>query len=177
MALAISASLLGATAVAVHASSRAYRINQEQSLLMQRCRLAMNRMLTEIRTSHAHSPLDSSVIDEFAAGQAVVDCGIQMYEPDGTFHAYRYDASARRLETQRNGEWHTLLNGVDAFTVTMQPMRSANSLKTGGGYDLLQRASITLTVRTTAETSEASETTGRQTVSLSSSVTPRANAW
>jgi hypothetical protein len=59
----------------------------------------------------------------------------------------------------------------------MEPMRSATSIKTGGGYDLLKRATVNITVRTTEENSLASETTGTQTLTLSASVMPRRNVW
>jgi len=61
--------------------------------------------------------------------------------------------------------------------MTLEPMRSSTSIRTGGVYDLLSRATILLTVRTADNTVMNSETTGDQTVTISSSVMPRRNVW
>jgi hypothetical protein len=70
-----------------------------------------------------------------------------------------------------------LAYGVEDFNVRMEPMRSATSIKTGGGYDLLKRATVNITVRTMDTNTQASETTGTQTLTLSASVMPRRNVW
>ena len=56
IALSISAILLTATAVAVDASFKAYAANQEESSLLQQGRMALNRMVTSIRTPTRPQP-------------------------------------------------------------------------------------------------------------------------
>jgi hypothetical protein len=92
--------------------------------------------------------------------------------------SYVYNSTTKQLTQIQNGSTYVLLDGVDNFQIKLEPMQSANSIKTGAmTYDLLMRATILLTVRTNSQTSSASETTGTQTITLSSSVEPRRNIW
>lgn len=75
------------------------------------------------------------------------------------------------------GKSHVMCDGVETFTVRMEPMRSADSIRTGGSWDLLKRATLLLTVKTNNNTSTKGEGIGKQTVTLSASVMPRRNAW
>jgi Tfp pilus assembly protein PilW len=177
IALAISAMLLTATAVALDASFRAYRINQEQAALIQRARLAAHRVLTSIRQSEAHAPSTTALLDNFAAGQVINDSGIQMFDDAGNLVVYRFDDATDRLIMRSAGVDRTLLEGVGTFSVTIEPMRSATSIRTGGPFDQLSRATILLTIRSTTGTSSNTEMTGNQTVTISSSVMPRRNVW
>ena len=177
ISLAITATLLTATAVAINASFDAYEVNQEQATLMQRGRLSLHRLLTTIRTTREHCPADDELAADFATGKLVADAGIQMYDDDDVLHVYQYQPDTKRLVHQASGETHVLLEGVEQFQVKFEPMRSAASVKTGGGYDLLKRATILLTIRTNDTVAHASETTGTQTLTLSSSVMPRRNIW
>lgn len=177
IALAIAATLLAATTVAIDASFKAYHVNQEQATLMQRARLAMHRMLTQIRVCAEHGPHDGSLTDDFAAGRVVSDGGIEMFDASDVLYTFWRDADTHRLIVDVDGESHVLLEGVDDFQVKLEPMRSSTSIKTGGAYDLLKRATLVLTIRTNDATSADGETTGLQTVTLSSSVMPRRNLW
>lgn len=177
IALAISSMLLTAVGVALDASFLSYKVNQEQSTLTQRARLTMHRILTSVRQCDAHAPSTSSLLDDFALGVRVNDVGIAMIDESGDDIVYSYDTANQRVLCEINGVERVLLEGVTSFQVTLEPMRSAESIRTGGGYDLLNRATVLLTVRTTAETSMNSETTGQQTVTLSSSAQPRRNVW
>jgi len=178
IALAISAMLLTATAVAIDASFKSYRINQEQASLIQKARLAANRILANIRQTEAHAPYTTSLLANFAAGQTVTDTGIQMYDDAGTLTRYYLDATNQRLMMRTGSSTpRVLLEGVTNFSMTLEPMRSSTSIRTGGVYDLLSRATILLTVRTADNTVMNSETTGDQTVTISSSVMPRRNVW
>jgi hypothetical protein len=56
-------------------------------------------------------------------------------------------------------------------------MKSPTAIRTGGAYDLLMRATITLTVKTTGNAGDIDEKFGGQTVTLSTSVMPRRNVW
>jgi prepilin-type N-terminal cleavage/methylation domain-containing protein len=177
LALAISAMLLTATAVAVDASFKAYANNQEQSSLLQQARMALNRMVTSIRTSDSHAPADFKLLVDFKNGKKVTGTAIGMFQEDGTNIVYRYDAGKQQLLADIRGSSYVVARGVQAFAIVMEPMRSEEALRTGSGYDLLRRASIQLTIGTTAQTAQSSETTGKHPVTLSVSVTPRRNSW
>ena len=76
-----------------------------------------------------------------------------------------------------DGKTYPLIRGVESFSVTLEPMRSPSAARTGAGWDLLRRATVQMTVRTTEETSMATEGVGRITLTLSGSVMPRRNTW
>jgi len=177
LALSISALLLTATAVAVDASFKAYANNQEESSLLQQSRMALNRVVTSIRTSDTHAPTDPTLLVDFKAGFKVTGTSIGMFQEDGTNIVYRYDVARKQLVSDIKGKSYILARGVEAFSVSMEPMRSEEALRTGSSYDLLRRATILITLRTTAETAQPSETTGKHPVTLSVSVTPRRNSW
>lgn len=177
IALAISAMLLTATAVALDASFRAYRINQEQSSLIQRARLAIHRITTTIRQCEAHAPATSALLDDFATGQNVTDTGIAMYNDAGDLVRFSYDSVTQRLSMTQGGTTRTLVEGVTQFQVVLEPMRSSTSVRTGGVYDLLSRATLLLTVRNSSDTASSTESTGQQDITVSTSVMPRRNIW
>ena len=177
IAMSISASLLTAVAVAVDACFRGYKINQEQAILMQRSRVAQHFICTNIRTTKLHAPLSAEQKLAFDSGATVSDTGVEMIDLNERIVRFEWDAPTKRLLVTAEGRTNVLAYGVENFDVRMEPMRSAVSIKTGGGYDLLARATVNLTVRTTEENSEASETTGTQTLTLSGSVMPRRNVW
>jgi len=177
LALAISAMLLTATAVAVDASFKAYANNQEQSSLLQQSRMALNRMVTSIRTSDSHAPTDFTLLVDFKNGKKVTGTAIAMFQEDGTNIVYRYDSAKQLILADVRGKSYTVARGVQAFAIIMEPMRSEEALRTGSGYDLLRRASIQITIGTTNQTAQSSETTGKHPVTLSVSVTPRRNSW
>ena len=177
IALSISALLLLATAVAVDASVRAYKNNQEQSTLIQRARIAIDRLTTVIRTTKDHAPYTATAASAFATGQTVTDIGIDLFDVNGIETDFRYDAPTQRILAVVAGKTYVLASGVTAFSIKLEPMRSPESIRTGGGWYLLQRATISLTVRTTGNTATASETTNTQSVTLSASVMPRRNTW
>src|SRR3954469_1336556 len=177
IALSISAALLVATAWALDASIRAYQINQEQSGLIQRARVALYHIITSIRTTDAHVPDSTALRSDFSSGVIVTDGGITMYDLNNQVLTYRYDVANQRLLAITNGQTYTMAEGVTQFTVKMEPMRSDESVRTGGSWDQLRRATITISVRTNGKTSIAGDTTGRQVITLSASTMPRQNAW
>jgi len=177
IALVISALLLTATAAALDSSFKAYTANQEQSSLMQQSRIAMNRMITTIRLSETHGPYNSTPLASFSIGSTVTDHGISMYDQDDNLVTYRYDSTNKLLYCATEDAERVMLEGVEQFDVVMEPMRSAASIKTAGAYDLLRRAIITLSVKTTENTAGVGESTGNQVVTLSAAVAPRRNAW
>src|SRR5688500_9811580 len=52
------------------------------------------------------------------------------------------DAALHRLHLPEPPSRRHDCEGVEAFTVRMEPMRSAASIRTGGRWDLLKRATI-----------------------------------
>jgi hypothetical protein len=178
IALAISATVLAAVALAVDATFRAYSINQEQSDLMQRARLAMYRIVTTIRVTSAHQPLGNAALADFKAGLVVSDTGIAMLDPNDKPISYSFDAAAGTLvQTDPAGTKYVLLRGVKKFEIKMEPMRSALSVRTGGSYDRLMRATILVTIRTSGNSTDVNEKVASQEVTLSTSVMPRRNVW
>lgn len=177
IALSISALLLTATAVAVDASFKAYTNNQEESSLLQQARMSLNRVVTSIRTSDLHAPVDPALLVDFRDGLLVNGHAIGMIQEDGTDVVYRYDAAKKQLLADANKKTYVVARGVEAFNISMEPMRSSEALRTGGSYDLLKRANILITIRTMSQTAQSSETTGKHPVTLSVSVTPRRNSW
>lgn len=185
ISLAITAALLTATAVALDASFRAYRANQEIGDLTQRARLAMHRMVTEIRATQDHEPAPSDLAI-FRSGIIVDTTSIRIYTDPNNAIDYRHENGQLLRQTFRRvaGAWvsdppRLLLDGVanGDFLVTMEPQRSARAARAGLPHDQLRRATIRLTVRQANPASTRSEVAGNQSVTLVSSVVPRRNAW
>jgi len=166
VSLVIVAGLLTATAVSVHASLQATRINSEQSEIMQAARLAVNRLVVSVRTTRAHAPTDSALAAQFASGTTVQAESMGMFDECGADVVYRYDRSTRCLMADINGTPHVLARGVQAFSIRMEPMRSAKSIRTGGGFDLLRRATMVITIAGPS-----------QSVTMSGAAAPRQNVW
>ena len=173
ISLAIVAALLSATAVAVKASFDAYRANQTQADLTQRARLTVHRLLGAVRTARDHAPVTAAKSAQFASGQRVVDSGVAMFDADGRDVSFAFDPADGVIRQTTDGETFVLVRGVETFEVTLEPMRSPESLKAGGGFDRLRRATVLLTLRADPLEGEA----GGETFTLSSSVVPRANVW
>lgn len=185
ISLAITAALLTATAVALDASFNAYRTNQENGDLTQRARLAMHRMLTEIRSTQDHEPAADDLAS-FRAGVVIDTTAIRIYT--GPHHAIEYRHEGHQIIRQTfarvSGAWtsddpRVLLDGVAPgnFTITMEPQRSAGAARAGLSFDQLRRATIRLTVQHANPQTTRSEVVGNQSVTLVSSVVPRRNAW
>jgi prepilin-type N-terminal cleavage/methylation domain-containing protein len=177
ISLAIAAMLLTATAFALDSSCFAYKVNQEQASLIQTDRLTLNRITTMIRRTNAHQPHTTATALSFAAGNIVTDNGIDMIDSSNVPLTFTYDSSNQRLLAISGGVTHVLANGVTSFVVTMEPMRSPESIRTGGAWDLLKRATFLISVHTNSKTAQGSETTNQQTITLSASVMPRQNTW
>jgi prepilin-type N-terminal cleavage/methylation domain-containing protein len=187
IALAISAALLVATAVAVDASFQAYGVNQTQSALSQRARVAMHRLTTYIRTTEDHRPDNDDPIDEFEAGRVCTDTAIRMLTATDTGVIFRQQddkllmvpftiVAGARVE----GTPNVVLRGVrdGDFSITFEPMRSARQIRLGRPeYDQLKRASIFLRLRPDAGTVVTGEEANGEPVVLSTAVMPRRNFW
>jgi hypothetical protein len=164
-------------AVATDTSFKAYAVNEEQAALTQRARLAIHRMLTYIRTSKEHQPITASEVTHFTQGLIVNDTGISMFTDAGRELDFEFDATNRRLLLVDDGTARELVKGVEAFTVKMEPMRSPNAIRSGGGCDLLRRATILLTIKTNGQSPDINESVDGQIITLSASVMPRRNTW
>jgi len=177
IALAISAALLTAVAVATDGSFRAYAINEEQAGLTQRARLTLHRMLTYVRTCKEHQPITNTEITRFSQGFIVTDSGISMFADDGKQLDFEFDAANRRLMLLENGTPRELLKGVQAFYVKMEPMKSPSAIRSGGAFDLLRRATILVTIKTNGQSADIDESANSQLITMSCSVMPRRNSW
>ena len=178
LALSISASVLVAVAYAVDVSFRAYSVNQEQNTLMQRARITMHRLLTQIRTTAEHQPYNAAAVADFKAGKIATDSGIRLLDEAGRETSYKYDAAAKEIAcVDADGNEFVAVRGVEFFQVKFEPMKSETSLRAGGTYDLLMRATIKITVRNADKESDVNESVAPQTVSLTASVVPRCNVW
>jgi prepilin-type N-terminal cleavage/methylation domain-containing protein len=176
ISMSIVASLLTATAAAVNAAFLAYEGNQEQASLLSKARVALASISSSVRGTQLHAPDTAALRVQFAAGQTVTDTGLDMYDDADNLVRFYYDQPNKKLLVTNPSGTFTMARGVEAFNVTLEPMRSAASIRTGGSWDLLKRATITVTVRTASSTGPG-ESTGKQTLTLSGSVMPRKNAW
>lgn len=173
MSVAILAGLLVATAAAISASTRAFRGNLASAEMLQHGRNAMMRMAAELRAGSDHLPTTPGKQTTFAAGTTISDTGITFHDEDGRQITYKYDATAKTVTLKVDAAAAAVLaRGVDAFSVRLVPARSKQSIKTGGIYDELAQATITMTVRPVDAYAEASATT-----TLTQSITPRARLW
>lgn len=185
ISLAITAALLTATGAALDASFKAYRTNQELGDLTQRARLAMHRMLTEIRATQNHEP-SADVLPIFRSGVNVESLSIRIFTDDNNAIEYRQVGTQILRQTFRRvggvmqpDAARPILDGIDpgAFSITMEPQRSAPASRAGLAFDQLRRATISLSVRQAATQGATTESTGKQSLKLVSSVVPRRNAW
>src|SRR5688500_16516712 len=151
IALIIAAALLTATAVAVDSSFRGYAINQQQANLMHQARVTIHRISTSIRLANEHAPEDSTLNAQFKNGQTITGTGIAMFDEAGEDLTFSYDAPNKRVLAIYNGTQRTICSGVEAFTVRMEPKQSETNKKINSVYDLLDTATILLTVRTRAQ--------------------------
>lgn len=175
--LAITAALLTAVAISVNASTKAYQINQQQAALLQNSRIALTRMLATIRGAKLHAPTDATLATNFSKGQIVTGTGVDMFDDAGVEYVYKYDAPNQRIVAVVNGVVHPLLEGVVAFDVTLEPMRSATSVRTGGAWDLLRRATLLIKVQPSSKSMTAVERANPVTMTISASTMPRRNIW
>ena len=174
LALAVTAALLAAVAVAVRAAAMSYAANQSAADLDRRARLTMDRLTSAVRAARDHAPLSPARRAEFADGRRVDDAGVSMFDAAGRDLTFFLDP-ARRVVMLRvdGGDAHELARDVSAFAVTLEPMRSPAAVRTGGGFDRLRRATVTLTVDAAPLPGEA----GGRRRTYSASVAPRANVW
>ena len=178
IALAISASILLAVAYAVDMSFKTYSVNQEQINLMQRARLAMHRITNQIRVSPAHQPTSATALADFKAGRVATDTAIILYDAANNPISYKYSGATKEVTcVDADGNEFVAVRGVEAFQIKFEPMRSVESQRSAGVYDLLMRATITMTVKSSGNSPDTDDKVAAQSVTLSASVVPRCNVW
>jgi prepilin-type N-terminal cleavage/methylation domain-containing protein len=186
VATAISAMLLTATGVALDASFKCYRANEESADLNQRARLAMHRMVQEVRSAQNHAPAAADLV-AYQSGAVVTSGAIRIYYNSAAGVQYQQSGTQvlRYPLSLSNGVWATgtpsvFLDGVLAasFSVTMEPQRSPDAARAGLPFDQLRRATITFTISTAkGRTASATEMPGTTSMRLISSAVPRRNTW
>src|SRR6185436_16251316 len=123
-------------------------------------------------------PVTPARVTDFANGLVTTDTGIALFTEDDHELRFTYDSPSKQLRaTDAVGNLHVLLKGVQAFSVKFEPMQSRTSKKTGGVYDQLLRATISLTVSTDTNSPDIDESVAAETVTLTASVVPRRNLW
>jgi type II secretory pathway pseudopilin PulG len=173
ISLVIVSTLLLATGVALTSAVSAYNVNSEHSMVTQNARVTMHRIVTAMRTSEYHAPDDVWLASAFAAGTTVTGSGAAMLDPEGTEVIFRHDSTKKQILAIVNGTSRVMANGVESFTITMEPMKSDVAARTGGGWDLLKRASVSITMYST----DPGANNTKQRVTLVASATARRNAW
>ena len=100
IALAISAMLLTATMVALDASFKAYADSAEQASSQAATRMIVHRLLTMVRTSTAHGPLepDGAAVPAITlAGNTITSNYIELIDTKGYLIRIEYDAAKEEL--------------------------------------------------------------------------------
>jgi prepilin-type N-terminal cleavage/methylation domain-containing protein len=121
IALAISAAVLTAVATAVDVSFKSYSVNQENSNLMQRARLAMYRITSDIRVTALHQPpIGSAAYADFTGGKITTTDDLYLYMDVGKTRLmhYQYDAVNKVLMCITfDGDEFVAARGVEGFSV------------------------------------------------------------
>lgn len=173
MSVAILAGLAAATAAAIGASSRAFEGNLASTETLQHGRNAMLRMAAELRTGSNHLPTTTAKQTTFSAGIIVTDTGITFADESGRQITYSYVSASKTLTLKVDTAAAAVLaRGVESFSVRLVPARSKDSIRTGGIFDELSRATLTMTVSPVDKLADATNT-----LTLTQSVTPRARLW
>jgi prepilin-type N-terminal cleavage/methylation domain-containing protein len=184
VAITIAGAVLTAMAIAVHASFQAYTVNVSATDLLQRNRVAINRLVTDIRrgTDHTLEQTDPDAHTLFRSGgnnEGIVtansievrgnaDSSDQTSWPRVS---YIYDAGTKvvKVVSQKDATadkvTFNLLKNVTQFQITLEPTKGKLGL-VRNEYDKLKRAVILITIQ---------DPTTKQTSSLSTSVIPRRN--
>lgn len=155
LALAISAMLLTATMVAVDASFHAYAVAAESASTQASTRLTTHRLLTLLRTSTAHGPLEadaSSTPPATLSGDTVTSPYIELIDPNDRLVRIEYRPGVQELWviSQPAGGGlpvaQPILRGVTAATFYCRRRKDSE------GVLVLDRATMDLTVEVAGDT-------------------------
>jgi hypothetical protein len=127
LALAITAMLLTATAVALAASFRAYGDAVEQATSLVATRMITQRLLGLIRTSTAHGPLEPDPDADppiTLSGQTISSNYIELVDPLGRILRCEYRSASEELwlimnPGQTSEQAQPLIGGVTAASFTL----------------------------------------------------------
>lgn len=156
IALAITSVLLTATMVALDASFRSYATATDQAASQAGTRMVVNRLLTLIRTSSAHGPLEPDAaanppVTLDAATNVLTSNYFELMDEGGNLIRVEYRAANNQLWLIRTpagsmvAEEQPLLDDVTAAQFFLR--RRVNS----EGLLILERATLDITVQPTAD--------------------------
>jgi prepilin-type N-terminal cleavage/methylation domain-containing protein len=128
LALAISAMLLAAVAVAFNASANNYRENEEIFKTINNARQALFRMTSQLRTAKAVAPFTPSS-----------ECSL--ITPSDENITYRYNSGDNKLYLDTGGNSYVLCDHVTAMTFTQNVVFDAEK-----GWDVVKSVQISITV-------------------------------
>ncbi|MEM7624278.1 MAG: prepilin-type N-terminal cleavage/methylation domain-containing protein [Planctomycetota bacterium] len=173
VALAISAMLLTATAVAIDTSFTAYAIAAESASTQTSTRMVVNRLLTLVRTSTAHGPMPLDAGTGFTVSDDIVTSDyLILQEADGDFITITWDSATQQLSLTQDPGTGTIttqpiLGGVTACEFTLRCRRD------NSGTWVLERASIDFTVEADDDASLDIEVANIPSVRVIASTKPR----
>lgn len=178
IALAITAMLLTATMVAIDVSFQAYAVAAETASTQTATRMVVNRLLTLIRTSTAHGPLEEDLADNPPVvlqpdGVTLESYYIELLNPQGDLIRIEYRAADQEL-------W-LIIDPVDGSPQEQQPiMGGVTDAKfytrrrlDKDGVWVLERGSIDMTVEADEDASLALEGANLPPIRVIASTTPR----
>ncbi len=174
--LAILAALMTAIGFAIDASLKSFAVNVGHAEAVERARSASLRITADLRAATDVTPVDAEAIDAFKNGSSVVDRGVSFIDAAGRSVTYRFDPDASQLLADVDDlDPVVLARGVEAFSIRLTPARSADARKAGLPHDLLDRGTLSITVRPTGGYGDRTDT--GVAVTLSASIAPRTNRW
>ncbi|MBI1338431.1 MAG: hypothetical protein GC164_15925 [Phycisphaera sp.] len=172
IALAITAMLLTATMVAIDASFKAYASAAEQASSQSGLRMIANRLLTLVRTSTAHGPLQAET-NVTLDGNLLTSYYIELLDPNNNVVKVEYKAEEKQLwltTTPAAGgasNSQPLLDGVtDAKFFCLRR-------KNAQGLYVLERGTIDITVQPGADATLQIESGSSPAIRLIASTMPR----
>ena len=180
VALAITAALLTATMIALDASFRAYQATTEVASTHTIARLAMNRMLTLIRTGTEFGPMPANPLDTL-----VVSESIEFRATSGNIMSLEWNEAEERLELAIFEE----IDGVMTETMRQVLLDGVIAQYDEGGqkvmpfaleYELgtkLYRATIDLAVQPGDNLSTGIDGNSNQIIRLVASAMPRTHEY
>lgn len=176
LALAISAMLLTAVMVALDASFHAYAVAAESATTQASTRLMTHRLLTLLRTSTAHGPLQADAASNPPAilnGDTIESPYIELIDPNDRFIRIEYRPATQELWaiTQASGSAvptaQPILSGVTAAAFY------CNRRKDDDGVWVLNRATMDITAQVTGDTTLAIENASTPPIRIIASTKPR----
>lgn len=172
IALAITAILLTATMVAIDASFRAYATATEQASTQSSVRLVTHRLLSLVRTSVAHGPLDYGDGSGFViSGNTVTSPWLSLLDSANNVVRLEYLPDQHLLTYSVNGgDPQPILGGVTSASFVCIRRRDYTS---GDNEWVLDRATMDLQVKADDDATLAIEGNDLPPVRLVASTMPR----